>query len=213
MIAIPSLVADGPAGAMPADGAAPASSPAPGSVPHSGTGRNGRTDHGGQIGLSVMPGIGYRMIVRYDEDQICVDATGPDSKWICTNDVPAFVDIGLAFGLTPKLDVITDLRLGLARDDAPGIGRQFTLMPGVRFWLDRQSRWKFFTTVQLVHDRTGQSQDAVSDSDWGARNANGIIFDPNRRYGVFFQLGETLAFARWFRIEIDVGVGVQVRYP
>jgi hypothetical protein len=31
--------------------------------------------------------------------------------------------------------------------------------------------------------------------------------------GFYFQFGETIGFRRWFRIELDVGLGVQVRFP
>ena len=172
-----------------------------------------RLDHGHQLGLSVMPGVGYRMIVRYDDAQVCLDATGPDSKWVCTNDVPFFLDLGVSFGLTSRIDLMTDVRLGLAHEDAPGVGRQFAIAPGIRYWLERDRPFKFYTTAQLVYDGTKQSQDNVRNDDYGLRNANGLMYDPIRNFGVFFQLGETLGFARWFRIEIDVGIGVQIRFP
>jgi hypothetical protein len=170
-------------------------------------------DHGGQLGLSLMPGAGYRMIVRYNEQQTCIDAKGPDSKWICTNDVPAFADLGVSFGLTSRYDLLAELRLGIAREDALGVSRQFAFSPGLRIWLDRDGAWKFFTTLQLVYDHTAQSQDAVEDTDYGLRNANGLMYDPNRNIGLFVQLGETFGFRRWFRMEVDIGVGVQVRLP
>jgi hypothetical protein len=172
-----------------------------------------RLDHAGQLGLSLMPGAGYRMIVRYNEQQACIDAKGPDSKWICTNDVPAFADLGLSFGLTSRYDLLTELRLGIAREDALGVSRQFALAPGLRIWLDRDGAWKFFTTLQVVYDHTAQSQDAVEDTDYGARNANGLMYDPNRNIGLYIQLGETFGFRRWFRMEVDVGLGVQIRMP
>ena len=170
-------------------------------------------DHAGQLGLSLMPGAGFRMIVRYNEDQTCIDAKGPDSKWICTNDVPFFADLSLSFGILSGYDLLADVRFGVAREDALGVSRQFALMPGLRIWLDREGAWKFYTTLQLVYDHTGQAQDAVEDTDYGARNANGLMFDPTRNFGLYVQLGETFGFRRWFRMEIDVGVGAQIRFP
>jgi hypothetical protein len=213
MIALATLVlASGPAVAQVADPPSPASDPGPGPAPAVAAVAP-KFDHGQQIGLSIMPGIGYRMIVIYDEDQVCISSSGRDGKWVCNNDVPFFMDFGLSFGLTQRLDLIADARLGVAHDDAPGIGRQFALSPGIRFWLDHDRPAKFYTTLQAVFDRTGQSQSSVSDSDYGARNANGVMYDPTPNFGVFVQLGETIGFSRWFRIEIDVGVGVQVRLP
>ncbi|HEY0709896.1 MAG TPA: hypothetical protein VGG33_23990 [Polyangia bacterium] len=207
------LVLAWPPPAARAQDPAPASAPAPVSGPSGELVAARRFDHAQQLGLSVMPGIGYRMIVIYNEDQVCISSSGRDGKWVCNNDVPFFMDFALSYGLTRRLDLLTDVRLGVARDDAPGIKRQFALAPGIRFWLDHDRPVKFFTTLQAVYDRTGQSQDSVSDSDWGARNANGVMYDPTPNFGVFVQLGETLGFARWFRIEVDVGVGVQVRLP
>lgn len=169
-------------------------------------------DHRHQLGLTVLPGTGFRMIVRYNEEQICVDASATDSKWICTNDVPFYADLGLSFAVTSTIDLLVETRLGIARDDAAGIGRQLAFFPGIRYWLDSEGPFKFFTTLQAALDRTRQSQDAVKDRDFGIRNANGLMWDPNRHLGVYVQLGETMGFTRWFRLEIDVGVGVQGRY-
>jgi hypothetical protein len=170
-------------------------------------------DHLHQLGFSILPGIGYRVVARYNENQTCLDSSGDDSKWVCTNDVPFFLDFQVSYGITRRIDVITDLRLGIARDDAPGISRQFALAPGVRVWLDSDTRLKFFTTLQGVFDHTGQGQSGVGDNDFGVRNSNGLMYDAIRNVGFYFQFGETIGFARWFRIELDLGLGVQVRFP
>jgi hypothetical protein len=170
-------------------------------------------DHRHQTGIAVMPGIGYRMIARYQEGQSCLDATADESKWVCTNDVPLFLDFQVGYGISSRLDLLTDLRLGLARDDAPGVGRQLAVAPGVRIWLDRDVRLKFFTTVQFLYDVTTQGQDRVRNSDFGLRNSNGLMYDAVRNAGVYVQFGESIGFVRWFRIELDIGVGVQVRLP
>jgi hypothetical protein len=170
-------------------------------------------DHRHQVGLSLMPGIGYRMIARYDERQSCLDSSGDDSKWVCTSGVPAFLDVQLSYGTTPRLDVMADVRLGLALDDAPGVGRALALAPGIRLWLDREVRLKFFTTLQFLYDATKQGQARVRNSDFGLRNANGLMYDALRNLGVYAQFGENVGVVRWFRIEVDVGVGLQVRMP
>ena len=53
----------------------------------------------------------------------------------------------------------------------------------------------------------------VSNSDYGVRNANGLMYDPIRNVGFYFQFGETIGLARWFRIDLDVGLGAQIRFP
>ena len=45
------------------------------------------------------------------------------------------------------------------------------------------------------------------------RNANGLMYDPIRNVGFYVQFGETIGFARWFRIDLDVGLGAQIRFP
>ena len=56
-------------------------------------------------------------------------------------------------------------------------------------------------------------KDTVADNDFGMRNSNGLMYDAIRNVGFYFQFGETIGFARWFRIELDAGLGVQVRFP
>jgi hypothetical protein len=105
------------------------------------------------------------------------------------------------------------VRLGLAHDEAKGIGRQLAFSPGLRVWLDNDVRTKFFTTLQAVIDHTAQNSVTVDDTDFGVRNSNGLMYDAIRNVGFYFQFGETIGFRRWFRIELDVGLGVQVRFP
>jgi hypothetical protein len=172
-----------------------------------------KLEHTGQVGLALMPGIGYRVIARYNDEQFCLDDSQDDSKWVCTNDVPFFMDLSLSYGVTSRVDLLAEVRLGIGKDEAAGVGRQLAFFPGVRFWLDRDVRLKFYTTIQAVIDRTKQSQDKVRDVDWGLRNANGLMYDAIRNLGFYVQVGETLAVVRWFRIEIDAGLGLQVRFP
>jgi hypothetical protein len=170
-------------------------------------------DHRHQFGMALMPGVGYRVIARYQEGQSCLDDSGDDSKWVCTNDVPMFLDFQLGYGISPRLDLLADLRFGLAHDEAEGVDRQFAMAPGLRVWLDRDVRLKFFTTVQLLFDATSQGQARVRDTDFGLRNSNGLMYDALRNIGVYVQFGENIGFVRWFRIELDIGLGVQVRLP
>jgi hypothetical protein len=170
-------------------------------------------DHRHQFSFSVMPGVGYRVIARYEEEQSCLDDTRDESKWVCTSDVPLFLDLQLGYGISSRLDVLADVRLGLARDDVLGVGRQIAVAPGLRIWLDRDVRLKFFTTAQLMFDATRQGQDSVRNTDFGLRNSNGLMYDAVRNVGIYLQFGETVGFVRWFRIELDIGLGLQVRLP
>ncbi len=156
-----------------------------------------------------MPGAGYRMIVPYEDDVYCGDKEN-DGRRVCTARSPTFVDLELSFGVTMKLDLLVGARFGVEKDFSRS--RQFALMPGVRIWLDQDEALKFYTTVQVVYDRTGQ-REFVSETDYGGRVALGFMYDPIRNVGFFTQLGATFGFKRWFRLEADLGVGVQVRLP
>jgi hypothetical protein len=172
-------------------------------------------NHKYQTGLSIMPGSGYRLIAPYKDGQNCGDASGIQSKRVCAHSVPFFLDFQLSFGVAGRADIIADIRFGLQSDPAVPRNHQFALSPGLRFWLDQDVTLKFYTTLQFVYDYTdfSNSLSGISSSDYGVRNANGLMYDPIRNVGFFVQFGETIGFARWFRIDLDVGLGAQIRFP
>lgn len=172
-------------------------------------------NHRLQTGLSIMPGTGYRLIVRYRDSQSCGDPSGIASKPICSRRLPTFMDFQLAFGVLSRMDLIVDLRFGLEKDPAAADNsHQFALSPGFRFWLDQEIAFKFYTTLQFVYDYTYfRPQTDTPASDFGMRNANGLMYDPIRNVGFYVQFGETIGVRRWFRIDVDVGVGAQLRFP
>jgi hypothetical protein len=171
--------------------------------------------HRFQTGLSIMPGSGYRLIVRYKEGQYCGDSSGLTKKPVCANYVPFFLDLQLSFGVNTRADVILDLRFGLQSDPAAWAynSHQFAVAPGLRFWIDQEVALKFYTTLQFVYDRTDFKNDGRNSNDVGVRNANGLMWDPIRNVGFFVQFGETMGFMRWFRIDLDIGLGAQLRFP
>lgn len=179
--------------------ASPANDPAP------------HFDHRHQTGLALMPGLGYRVIVPYQEHKPCGDSSRDASKRVCTSGVPFFLDLQLSFGITRRLDLLVDFRFGIGTDQASKT-HQFALAPGLRVWLDQNVNLKFYTTVQAVYDSTDY-HDVVPSSDFGVRNANGLMYDVIRNVGFYAQFGETFGLRRWFRIELDAGLGVQVRFP
>jgi hypothetical protein len=163
--------------------------------------------HKNQFGIAVMPGIGFRVIAPYNE----MDHCGQQDKRVCTGMLPFFLDVQPSFGFAEHWDVIVDLRFGIVTDFT--MSHQIAVAPGVRYWVDNNLETKFYATIQGVFDATPQHNTAVSDNDFGIRNANGFMFDVMRNFGVYLQFGETIAFVRWLRFEIDAGVGVQVRIP
>jgi hypothetical protein len=161
-----------------------------------------------------MPGSGYRLIVPFKDGLKCGDSSGMDGKRVCANYVPFFLDVQLSFGVAARADILLDLRFGLQSDPAVPGSRQFAVAPGLRFWLDQDVTLKFYTTLQFVYDYTNfANSPGIRSSDVGMRNANGLMYDPIRNVGFFIQFGETIGLMRWFRIDLDIGLGAQIRFP
>jgi hypothetical protein len=174
-------------------------------------GRPAEVSHARQFGLSLTPGTGYRIVVPYKEDIQCGDANGNTSKRVCTHTLPFFLELQLSYGIYSRLDFLVDLRFAVQKDPATKNSHQFALAPGFRYWLDQDVRLKFYATGQIVYDYTDYIQ--VAKSDVGIRNVDGVMFDAIRNVGFFFQVGWTMGFSRWYRMELDAGLGVQLRFP
>jgi hypothetical protein len=160
-----------------------------------------------QLGLALLPGVGFRVVAPYRDTISC----GQQGKPVCTGMLPFFLDVQPSFGFAQHWDVLMDLRFGIVSDF--NRTHQFAVAPGVRYWVDPDQPVKFFASIQGVFDATAQNNDSLRRYDFGVRNANGIMFEVMRNFGFYLQLGETIGFARWLRFEIDGGVGVQARIP
>jgi len=163
--------------------------------------------HKYQLGIALLPGAGFRGIAPYEDGINC----GEQAKRVCTGKLPFFIDVQPSFGFAEHWDVLVDLRFGIESDFTRS--RQFAIAPGVRYWVDPELPFKFFATVQGVFDATAQGDPRLENNDFGVRNSNGLMFDLMSNLGIYVQFGETLAFRRWLRFEIDGGVGVQARIP
>ena len=163
--------------------------------------------HKNQLGIAVMPGVGFRGVFPYQENVYC----GQMGKRVCTGIVPFFLDVQPAFGFAEHWDALVDLRFGIGTDFNKN--HEFAVAPGFRYWVDPELDFKFYATIQGVFDATAEPNPVLKDNDFGIRNANGFMFEVMRNLGFYFQFGETLGFVRWLRFEIDGGVGVQARIP
>jgi len=163
--------------------------------------------HKYQLGIALLPGIGFRGIFPYQENVNC----GEQAKRVCTGMLPFFLDAQPSFGFAEHWDVLVDLRFGIGTDFTTS--HQFAVAPGLRYWVDPELPFKFFATIQGVFDATAQHNSMIKNNDFGVRNANGFMLEVMRNLGFYIQFGETLGFVRWLRFEIDGGVGVQARIP
>jgi hypothetical protein len=164
--------------------------------------------HDGQFGIALLPGSGFRGIFPYQENVPCGNDT---TKRVCTGRLPLFLDVQPSFGFATHWDVLVDLRFGIEQDFTQT--RQFAVAPGVRYWIDPELGVKFFATIQVAYDTTAQHDPVIKNNDFAFRNADGLMFEVMRNFGIYLQVGDTIGFVRWLRFEIDGGVGVQARFP
>jgi hypothetical protein len=171
--------------------------------------------HNGQFGIYTQFGFGYRAIFRYNKNDFC----GKAGESVCPGSEPAWVEIGVDYGVTPSIEVIMDIRLGLGDDFKPDTSsqkapKQIMFNPGVKLYLDEAGTTKLFTTFQLNIDRTDYSASGVATpTDFGFRNVTGFQVDLHRTFGIYVHIGETLSLVRWASISLDGGLGMQVRFP
>lgn len=181
-----------------------------------------RRGHKGQVGLAAQLVTGSRVIKTWDDTDYCGDRgeSSTGNAAVCFARVPFTLDLTASYGLTPKIELMFEIRLGLERDfgatQTSGNGPRLRhYAPGARFYFDDSGVMKFFSTAQVALDATGY-EDAAGDSrglDVALRNANGILLDFHDAYGAYAFFGEELAFKRWLEVGIEVGVGIQGRYP
>ena len=163
--------------------------------------------HRSQIGLALLPGSGFRVIIPDAENVYC----GKPGERVCSGRLPFFLDVQPSFGLGPHWDVLADFRFGLEADFART--HQFAFVPGFRYWGEPEARLKLFATLQLAYDSTEQHNHSLTGYDLAFRNSNGLMFEIMSDLGLYAQFGDTIGFVRWLRFEIDLGAGVQARFP
>lgn len=211
-----------------ADGVAPAKDPVPAGAPAAAPeppSPSGATvySHKGMFEASLRLALGLRAIVPYNDTDYC-GKTDSEAKTgnapVCTGRSPFSMDIELGWGVTRRIDLFAETRLGIQGDfgstaltskEGP---RMFHISPGARFFFSDAKTSKLFTTAQLVFDFTGY-EDAAGNGrgmDFGVRNLSGIWLDLEQAYGFYAFVGETATFSRWWRFELEAGIGVQARY-
>jgi hypothetical protein len=164
----------------------------------------------GQISGFLQLGTGYRGIFPFDEEYCGED--DPDKKY-CLGRSPFGLDVGAGYGVLAGLDVIVTLTIGLERDFGARRGsdgpRPLALAPGVRLRLADFGTGIFWSTLELPIDLT--TYDQADRVDLGVRNRNGIEFPVARHVALYGFFGETATWRRWFRFEVEAGLGVTVR--
>lgn len=172
--------------------------------------------HQGQFGVSARVALGARGIVTYENNVFCGD-TDPQAQFgfatVCTGRSPLALDLEGSYGVTPTIELLLSLRVGIESDvgDAPSASgpRPLQLAPGARFFFSESRGAKLFLQPQLVLDLA----DYQTGKDIGVRALGGLWIDLHRTYGIYFFLAPSLGFSRWLSATIEGGIGFQARYP
>jgi hypothetical protein len=174
-------------------------------------------DHYKQVGVALQIPAGVRLVAPYD-GEYCGDRGGNENvnAEVCVGRAPQTLDFVLAYGVKPNFEVLLELRLGIERDfgmsptsEGP---RLFHWSPGVKFYFSEARVSKLFSTAQLAFDHTGYDHSDVG-TEIAVRNVNGFELDLHPSYGLYFFVGEQIAFRRWFEVQVEAGIGIQGRYP
>jgi hypothetical protein len=170
--------------------------------------------HKYQIGLAARAGTGYRVIAPY-HDEFCGQwdkEVGGDKKSVCGSRQPVWLEISPSFGVTSSLEILVDVRIYLENlDESLTKSRGYFFAPGIKYYTDPESFFKFFATGQVVFENQDYGG-TVSSFDVGIRSAIGINFDIVRYVGLYLQGGIILGLNRWMTFTVDFGAGFQVRY-
>src|SRR5438477_9189014 len=76
-------------------------------------------NHAGQFGLYTQLGIGYRALFRYNENDFC----GSAASGVCTGFGSPWIELGGSWATSSRVELITDLRIGLPSHFAPDTAR------------------------------------------------------------------------------------------
>ena len=216
-----------PSAGTKADPAADADAPPPGPAPRetpeemTPTALKEKLNHKHQVGLEVGFGWGYRLIKPYG-DVWCGERDDGDNAAFCMAPAPAFMELGLSFGVMRSMDLVVDFRYGLQKDDISD-RNPMALMAGVRFWLNPNDSFKWALGLQVVLDFTKQDGEKQKIADYkapdrdsfdiGGRFYGQIQYDFFRYLGLYIKLSGVVGALRWLRMEMEVMGGVQARFP
>lgn len=191
----------GPAGAGPAEEPQEPSKPASPEKERAPAGLG----HKYQFGLGVRAGTGFRVIMPYG-DESCGDA---DAE-VCGARLPVWLELSPSFGITQSLEVLLDVRLYLEQDFTDSRGYFFA--PGLKYYTDPNSLFKFYASGQVVFENQEQLPGGPGSFDIAARATLGVQFDVLRYVGLYVQGGLIVGFLRWLTFTIDGSAGIQIRY-
>jgi hypothetical protein len=163
------------------------------------------------LAATVQLGSAWRAIFPFDEEYCGEDDA---AKAYCSGRAPVVLGLALEYGLTRNLEALIGIDVGLERDfgvdpnDDEG-PRVFALSPGLKLYLTELGPGDLASTAELLIDST--SYDQADESDLGVRNRSTWEIPISKNFWAQLYLGETASWKRWFRFQVDFGLGALVR--
>ena len=164
--------------------------------------------HKYQLGIAMLPGLGFRVIAPYEDERSTAASRRTASAPACSrfsstcSRRSASPSTGTSSSTCVSGSTPTSPRRTSSRS-RPGSGTGWT----------QSCRSSSSPQSKACSTRPRRTSRGVKNNDFGIRNANGLMFEVMRNLGFYIQFGETVGFVRWLRFEIDGGVGVQARIP
>jgi hypothetical protein len=166
--------------------------------------------------VSVKLGIAAPFIfaIKYGEGPPCSDELDEDGspQTFCRRFGSALVDLELAFGVSPTVELGILTRIGFVDDEAAD-SRPVAFGFGARAYTSPDAAFKGYFGFRAMLDVTSSDVADWSGVDFGMRGELGLQLDLVRYLGFYLQLGESLMFLRGLYFTTDVSGGVQVRFP
>ena len=173
--------------------------------------------HRFQGGIGILAGTGYYFHISYGED-FCHMEGEEEAQEVCTGRSPVFFDIQASFGVTEGLEILVEYRIGLIgevylanptlEDSETSESRPMAVGLGIRYNVSPLNRFKFFIGALLDVDFTKNLKTDIT-----LRPIFGLQIEFIRWMGFFVQASVNLSFVRAFGLSLDVGGGLQFRFP
>jgi hypothetical protein len=171
--------------------------------------------HGGQVGLRVGLLGGYRMILRYDDSQLCAEfdpeKSVSDQQKFCGHVAPFALSTALSYGIADWLEPFAWGRFGFESEDETGTEAVVMFGLGVRVYTMSDAPFKIFIEPGIgLEVEDGLYADY--DTDVALHLAAGPTFDLNRYFGIYLTGGITTTVVRYLASTLEFDLGVQGRY-
>lgn len=186
-----------------------------------------RFGHGMQFGLRAGVVGGYRMVFRYDESPFCrtpePTKVDKDQQKFCGHGAPFGLEVAASFALADFAEPYVWARFGLGGEAETNTESLLALGLGARIYTMSDSKFKIFVEPALGVELEGGADNPA----WRFQNGSlpdyktdflfhlgvGPQYDFARAFGVYANAGLTTGVLRFIHTELEIALGVQVRFP